>query len=367
MKRIIINGANGYIASNFINELLTQDYDVIALVRGDNNLSSRQRMVNALKEIYNGTKIDYKNLKVYNYDLLEKDFSISQKHLVNIFNKEADYYHFAASLKYSEKTKDEIFATNIKGVENSIKVFLKYASVGSRFFFISTVYSCGKMTARFEEKFYNNEDISSFRNYYEQSKRFAENVIKKHIEDDGLTAHIIRPSQVVGNSETGITKTDFGIFDFTKRVSSLAYRYPGETVRVKVDPDSTQNLLPIDTVVYYLMQTIMIDKLPAIMNFVAKQPVKNSDIIQCICDILPMNIISNKQLDKNSLVPLERLIDISMSFTGDYCDTNLQFDTTNLDKIVSTNGNEITIKSLQQMLYYFVNNFQKERQIRKIS
>ena len=32
MRKIIINGANGYVAANFINQLLLNDYEVIAFV-----------------------------------------------------------------------------------------------------------------------------------------------------------------------------------------------------------------------------------------------------------------------------------------------------------------------------------------------
>lgn len=367
MKRIIINGANGYLASNFINELLIRDYDVIALVRGNNKLSSKQRMINVLREMSNGKNLKLENMKICDYSLLNKDFLMSQKQLEDIFSIKVDYYHFAASLKYSEKTKNEIFETNLNGLENSINVFLKYASPDSRFFFISTAYSCGKMTELFEEKFYDNEGILSFRNYYELSKRLAENIVKKYIDSNGLNAHVIRPSQVVGNNKTGKTKTDFGIFDFSKRICNLAYRYSDETVRIKVDLNSTQNLIPIDTVVYYLMQTVATDKLPVIMNFVAKQAVKNGIIIKCLCDILPINIISNKHLDKDSMTPIERLIEIAMFFTGDYCDTNIQFGTSNLDKIIKINGSEINNKSLQLMLYYFIDSYLTEKQTYKLS
>ena len=48
MKRIIINGANGYVASNFINELLLNNYEVIALVRESKKQCPSERMGNVL-------------------------------------------------------------------------------------------------------------------------------------------------------------------------------------------------------------------------------------------------------------------------------------------------------------------------------
>ncbi|HSH50715.1 MAG TPA: SDR family oxidoreductase, partial [Bacteroidales bacterium] len=282
MKTIIINGANGYVASNFISKLLTKNYKVIALVRAGKNISPEQRMRDALAENSELNQLYAGNLTVYNYSLFEKDFSIPRKTLEEMFKDDVEYFHFAASLKYNLKSKDEIFETNVDGVKNSLEIYSKYATKSSRFFFIGTAYSCGKFEKSFKERFYANQDISYFRNYYEQSKRFAENVVKKFIGQKSINVHILRLSQVVGHNQSGVTKTDYGIFDFTRRVFNLAYRYPYETVRVKIDPEATQNLIPIDTVVRYLMGVVNIENLPVIMNFVAKKQLKNIQIINSI-------------------------------------------------------------------------------------
>ncbi len=361
MKTIFINGANGYVASNFINKLLTQNYKVIALVRASSKYSSDERMREALSEINDGEYKNIKNLKVYSYSLLDDNFSIPQKHLEDIFEGDVDYFHFAASLKFDLKSKDEIFETNLKGVENSIKVFSKYASKSSRFFFIGTAYSCGKISGLFEEKFYADEDISSFRNYYELSKRVAENIVKKHIDKSGLNGHVIRLSQVVGNNKTGVTKTDYGIFDFAKRIHSLAYKYPNKTVRVHVNPDSTQNLIPIDTVVGYLTRTIEVNKVPVIMNFISKNPIKNIHIINSICKLLPIKIIPTKNIDREDMDALERLISVGMSFTGGYNNTNILFDTKQLDKVIISDDNEVNEHTIFKMLEYFIKKLSEKK------
>lgn len=361
MKKIIINGANGYVASHFINELLNENYEVIALVRASKKNSPNDRMFNALINANDGIFVNNKKLKVYSYSLLDDNFSIPTDDLKNIFRGEVDYYHFAASLKFNLKSKDEIFATNIDGVENSLNVFSKFANKNSRFFFIGTAYSCGKFSGLFEEKFYDNEDISKFRNYYEQSKRFAENVIKKHIKTKGLNAHILRLSQVVGNNKSGVTKTDYGVFDFAKRIHSLATRYPNKTVKVHLDPDSTQNLIPIDTVVGYLMRTVEINKVPVIMNFIAKNSIKNMHIVNGICKLLPINITPDQNIDIKKMDALERIIHVGMSFSGNYVDTDILFDTKNLDLIASSINNEANEYSVYRMLEYFIDNISEKK------
>ena len=358
---IIINGANGYVASNFIHKLLEQKYKVIALVRPGLNSSPKERMIKALTEINEGVYLNISNLKVFAYSLLHKDFLISPEELEEIFSGEVDYFHFAASLKFDLKSKDEIFETNVEGVGNSIRVFSKFAKGDSRFFFIGTAYSCGKYSGRFEEKFYPNEDIKNFRNYYEQSKRFAENKVKEHIIGHGLNGHVIRLSQVVGNNKTGVTKTDYGIFDFAKRMYSLAYRHPNQTVRVHVDPVSTQNLIPIDTVVNYLVRAVEVKYVPKIMNFIAKNQIKNIHIIQSICKLLPINIVPEIQLQRQEMNALERIICAGMTFTENYIDTNLQFDTKNLDKILMVDGHEANENSVYKMLEYFIGNLAEQK------
>lgn len=357
MKKIVINGANGYVASNFINELLKQNYKVVALARDGKKLCARERMEAALREMSDGEIIPFENLEVHNYSLFEEDFSLPINELKDIFSSDVDYYHFAASLKFDFKSKDEIFSTNLQGVTNSVETFLKYTKENSRFFFVSTAYSCGRIAGTFEERFYDNEEIEAFRNYYEQSKRYAENVIKKYIENKGLNACILRLSQVVGNNKTGVTKTDYGIFDFSKRVQNLANKYPDSTIRLKVDPKSTQNLIPIDTVVTYLMSTVKAEEVPAILNLIAKSSVKNADILNILSEMLPVNLVPDLGLQKEQMNSIERIISIGMSFTGAYIDTNISFDTTNLDKIVEEEVKEINAESVHRMLTYFLNEF----------
>ncbi len=354
MKRIIINGANGYIASNFINELLINNYEVIALIRKSKNCLPSERMANALIQINGGKYLSLNNLVVYEYVLTEEKFSLSEEQLRVIFNQPVDYFHFAASLKYDFKSKDEIFETNLAGVENSLDIFSRYAQKNSRFFFISTAYSCGRITEPFKEDFYENEDIALFRNYYEQSKRYAENIVRRYIEQQRIDGHILRLSQIVGNNKTGVTNTDYGIFDFAKRVYSLSKVYPNNIIRVCIDPESTQNLLPIDKVTMYLMRTVQIDHLPVIINFVSRNSIKNFHIVDGLNKLLPIKLIPVKTLSEAEMTALERMISIGMSFTGSYANTNMIFETKNLEKIVEVETNEVSAITIFRMLEYFL-------------
>jgi nucleoside-diphosphate-sugar epimerase len=357
---VIVNGANGYVASNFINHLLKQQYMVIALVRS-NGIDPEERMNDVLVYLNDDINVDTTNLEVYDYSLLDKDFNINENILKSIFSSKVDYFHFAASLKYDEKSIDEIFSTNVDGVENSIKVFSKYATDNSRFFYIGTAYSCGRFNSIFEEKFYKNQGISAFRNYYEQSKRFAENIVKENIQKKGLNAHIIRLSQVVGNHVTSVTKTEYGIFDFAKRIYSLAARYPNEMIRVHVDPDATQNLIPIDTVTEHLTKMMEETEIPEIMNFVSKSPVRNSFIIDTLNQLVPIQIIPEKTLERKDMNSIERMISAGMSFTESYASTNILFDTQLRDRFMEYTETGPDNNSVAKMLEYFIETLSEKK------
>ncbi|SFE80818.1 SDR family oxidoreductase [Thermophagus xiamenensis] len=357
MKRIIVNGANGFVASNFINDLLKNDYEVVALVRGNGKLSARERVEQSLMQVNRGQLPDIENLSVYNYSLLEKDYALPQTHLNKIFEKEADFFHFAASLKYDQKSKEEIYSTNVEGVDNSVRVFKQYAQGASRFFLVGTAYSCGHINEVFEERFYPDMDVSAFRNYYEWSKRLSENVVQRHMSSDPkFRGHIIRLSQVAGNNETGETFTDYGIFDFAKRVHRLAKRYPGQTIRARIAPEATQNLIPVNTVVDYLMQTIKREEVPVIMNFVAKEPVKNKYVINSLNSKLPITIVPHPGLKHSDMNALERLMAVGMSFTGSYSNLDIRFDTSRRDEVIVQGKDNMDEAIVHKMLAWFIDN-----------
>jgi thioester reductase-like protein len=92
MKRVIVNGANGYVASNFINELLKHHYQVLALVRGNTKSSAEDRVIQALNVINDGNTPSLDNLMIVDYSLLDKNFGLSETRLQELFKTEQNPY-----------------------------------------------------------------------------------------------------------------------------------------------------------------------------------------------------------------------------------------------------------------------------------
>jgi hypothetical protein len=116
--------------------------------------------------------------------------------------------------------------------------------------------------------------------------------------------------------------------------------------------------------VNYLLRAVEVKHIPVIMNFIAKKQVKNIHIIKSISNLLPINIVPEKKFARHEMTALERIISAGMSFTESYIDTNLQFDTSNLDKILMVDGHEANENTVHKMLEYFIDNLATQKRKR---
>jgi nucleoside-diphosphate-sugar epimerase len=359
-NRIIIDGANGYVASYFVKHLIDKDMDIVCLVRSKNDFSGYKRMQNSLLNI--GCLDSIRNrekVQIHDYRLLDHDFGIPVNQLNDIFSGDFDYFHFAANLKYSSKDKDELFRTNREGVDNSIKIFQKYATPNSRYFLISTAYVCGWDENPTREIFFEDKDISHFRNYYEQSKRSGENVLRKYLNrDDNFSGFIIRLGQIVGESDTGITHTSYGVFDFFYRLFVFSRRYPNKRVRIRMDPEGTQNMISVNYALKCLDKIISNKNLPLpeIINLVSNHPIKNDYIAKNINDLLPIDLIQVPQIKRDEMNLFEKIVLAGMAFTGSYTTSKLMFQNENLKKVVQEETGSVTKENLGKMFLYFLEN-----------
>ena len=165
--------------------------------------------------------------------------------------------------------------------------------------------------------------------------------------------------------KTGVTKTDYGIFDFAKRIYNLANRNPNENLRVHIDPDSTQNLIPVDTVTEHLTKVTVENEVPQIMNFVSKNSIRNSYILETLNQLVPMRIIPVKKLERKNMNSIERLISVGMSFTQSYTSTNITFDSRQRDNFVKDHETGTDNNAIAKMLKYFIETLSQKKKKQK--
>jgi nucleoside-diphosphate-sugar epimerase len=162
-----------------------------------------------------------------------------------------EVWHSAASLRYEDRHKAEIFTTNVGGTRTVID--LTRRSGAHTLNHISTAYVAGRMTGRIREEIHPGEHPTN--NLYELSKIEGECLVSAARSD--FAVRILRPSIVIGHSKTYAATNLTGMYGFIRellRFEAQVSRRLGSfltmrQVRILADPDAALNVVPIDDVV----------------------------------------------------------------------------------------------------------------------
>lgn len=157
----------------------------------------------------------------------------------------------AASLKLFKTSDGEPHRTNVDGTRAVIDWCRRNAV--RRIHAVSTAYVCG--SARDElipEAFHIPQPV--FRTDYEATKWQAEMLLRQWAEAPENVLTILRPSFVVGDSQTGYTTQFFGFYQLARLVSTLKQQYDGKPnnipteipLRMPIPTAARPNLVPVD-------------------------------------------------------------------------------------------------------------------------
>ena len=175
MKKVLVTGATGFLGKYLIEELLNNDYEVVAQGR-------KEKVLSDIKEKYNVQILKCSLDEIKDVEL-KVDYVIHAAALSTVWGKWEDFYN-----------------SNVVGTENVID-FCKKNNV-KRLVYVSSpsIYSakCDRLNIN-EEDFDKNNQL----NFYIKSKILAENLINS-IEDDKLEKVIIRPRGLFGIGDTSI-------------------------------------------------------------------------------------------------------------------------------------------------------------------
>lgn len=337
MTRLVVDGANGFVGANLVARALLDDpsREVVALSRGGpGRMRAALEEAVVLQDI--GAEVSTESLTPVDYTLTEPRLGLDADQLDEVFGEPCDYWHVAAMLDFSPMPVSELLATNVEGTRHAVDAFVSHAAPGSRFFQVSSAYSCGLIGDVARETWYPEAPPSAFRTYYESTKRQAELLVRDAIERHGLDAAIIRLGQVVGSSVSGRSTSDFGIYDFLRDMRRLTDRRPDEDVRIAAAVDSTLNLVPIDTLVGWLHELAAADGLagldPPIVHLVDGEAVPTAEFAAAVSRHLPvrLRIVSDEELAGTETTLLERLVAARLSYSGRYVAQRLDFARDNL-------------------------------------
>lgn len=228
----VITGVSGFIGSSIMIELLRRNHDskILAVLRDQEESQVKKQIAKITSELLR--------------NLSETLLARSQIHfccmsslgikLAKLFRDESFIcFHAAARTEFDqtliEGRNDNVFLTQ------SVLAAVRESGKCHRFVHFSTAFVCG----RNRDLVLEESSPKRFYNYYEQTKYESEEVVRH----SGLDYLIVRPSIVVGHSQTGQAK-HFRVFYGMFRLW-LSGRIP----RAPLDPGARVDIVPIDYVV----------------------------------------------------------------------------------------------------------------------
>lgn len=242
MHDVLITGSTGIIGRALINELLSrEDGRLFLLIRGRDGLSAENRAARLLSEAGLASHLG-RRVQVLPGDVTEPACGLTAEHARELRRRVGVFYHVAAvtELNGGRETCERV---NLGGTLEALKLARMLRETGrlERFVYFSTAYCPGSL-----QHYHSLEDVlpgqPAFANHYEWSKYEAEARVRMAITE-GLPATILRPSIVVGHSETGeISAFKGGPYPFMRLFAA------GIPKRLVARLESTLNLVPIDFV-----------------------------------------------------------------------------------------------------------------------
>ncbi|HUF03265.1 MAG TPA: SDR family oxidoreductase [Aridibacter sp.] len=235
-RTIFVTGFPGFLAGRLVERLAAPDVRFFLVVQ-------EQFFDKALKDIAKiseSSGAPAANFTVIRGDITEKNLGMTDADAEVVAREATDVFHLAAVYDLAVE-KDLAYKVNVEGTKN-VNDIVKRVENLRRYNYISTCYVAGKRDDRIYENELEHEE--GFRNYYEETKYFAEFEVENLKDEVPVT--IFRPSVVCGDSRTGETAKYDGIYYVIK----FLLRFPEVFRLVNVgNKDVRLNLVPVDFVV----------------------------------------------------------------------------------------------------------------------
>ena len=278
--------------------------------------------------------------------------------------------HCAGNTSFSDKNKSESLRDNIDALQNVLD-FCRNSHC-QWFHLISTIYSKGDKTGIIEETIDNS---GLFTNIYEKMKYQGELITLEYCKQNNIKATIIRPSIVIGSSQTGKTFRFNGLYypikalilirdmfltnilsGDGKRAQKMSITYENGKVHIPLrfesNPDEGINLLPVDFVAEAINAIIENPHNRKIYNLAAKNYVTISELIEFtgrFFGITGLSTVKSGYFSNNKKNSLERLFDGYIEPYWPYIKDKRKFQTNNTDCVLDSLG--ITYPTFDYTMY----------------
>ncbi len=328
----LITGATGFVGAALVLELLERTpHDIVALVR-PNQIGASERFRQALckaAEVYDSLDLlaELGRCRVVAGDLFADGCGVDGL----IDGGVTQVWHAAASLRFENRYRDEIRATNVEGTRRVLALAERLGA--ESFNYVSTAYVAGRATGSIPESRVRVDAIET-NNHYERSKIDAEALVGA----SPMRTRIFRPSIVVGHSRTLAATAFSGFYGFIRQVAQfrgmvnrtqqgLLERSP---VRIQIDLHADANLIPVDAVVHEAVAIAELDTSAGIFHLTHPSPPKVSTSMQTIFELLELHepiFVSERE----GFTWLDEQFDKRMDFYGSYIIGDKRFERARTD------------------------------------
>lgn len=163
-----------------------------------------------------------------------------------------DVIHCAANLSFRDADRQAVFAANVNGTSHLLNALRRTDRVRS-FNYISTAYVAGVRQGVIHE--HEQDQPPAFNNPYEESKWYAEHLVRRLTTELGLGMRIFRPSITIGHTATRRISSRSGLYKVVETLHLLHRARPDfkGPIRLASSPRASLNLIPVDLVVQEIM------------------------------------------------------------------------------------------------------------------
>jgi nucleoside-diphosphate-sugar epimerase/pimeloyl-ACP methyl ester carboxylesterase len=323
-KTIVVTGGTGFLGSHYLLWRMHGDARFLAIVRGSSAAHSHERLFDALKLAAASYNIPLESglvaqkVETLAGDITQPGLGLSGEDVAGLRDAHVDeVWHFASSLRFSERYRSDIEATNIGGCREAIGLAARIGA--KRFVYVSTAYTCGRVGGDVHEVLHPL--AGPFNNVYEETKCIAEHNAVRLCAEYGLDLRVVRPAAVVGPIATHRTGgSNTGLYGLAREIYRLrdVMNESKASITLRGDPDCTISFIPVDQTVRDMLM-LERDEFPAgpYYNVTATQEQPLSAIVKAICDQagVPLMHIEKEPAERS---PLELLLDKHMDFYGGY-------------------------------------------------
>src|SRR5580658_7980408 len=332
---ILVTGATGFLGVQLVHDLLArQPNTALALLIRDKPGQTGQQRADAFVPAKDRARV-----QVYSGDVGQPNCGLSAADYQRLAAETTRVIHSAATVRFDHSL-DEARQINVEGTRR----ILDFAAGGRQLrslAYVGTAYVAGE-----RDDLVRESELAvgqSYRNTYEQTKAEAEALVRSRL--NSMPGVILRPSIIVGDSQTGVTSSFKMMYWPLKIYARRLWRtVPGY-------PDAVLDIVPVDFVAAAVAQLVFNEAALGNTVHLCAGPRASATVAQVAnraaeyFDGLPARYVEPK-LFFAAIRPLlfvslwgrKRRVLIDGRAYRDYFTMRMQFDTTNAERLLAPEG-----------------------------